>query len=287
MINTNSIAHYLNPKGIRITVADVSDAAAKIQEIHQLPELTASIMGKILAGTAALATDFKNHEGGSLQWKTNSVLGTIHTDAYEGSYVRGFVDHADEGLDITEENEKNLVSAAGAKLTVTRYSLLKMPYNSTVLLTDGNISQCFTQYIEQSDQTLSFVGTEAKISPEGKIIRAAAYIAHLLPEGDKESFLSVLKEGPYFIFTDDSDKSIHSLLESKEFALLTSSPVSFRCTCSEERIKNSLMSLPEVEKQKLSEDENIEIFCHYCGKSYKIFRDTFKSWLSNEGGHIQ
>ena len=71
LIKINTIQHYLSMSGIRITVSDVSSAAAKVQELHHLPALTAVIMGKILAGTSVLATDFKNHEGISILWQTN------------------------------------------------------------------------------------------------------------------------------------------------------------------------------------------------------------------------
>ena len=54
MIKINTIQHYLSMSGIRITVSDVSSAAAKVQELHHLPALTAVIMGKILAGTSDL-----------------------------------------------------------------------------------------------------------------------------------------------------------------------------------------------------------------------------------------
>ena len=87
MIKINTIQHYLSMSGIRITVSDVSSAAAKVQELHHLPALTAVIVGKILAGTSVLATDFKNHEGISILWQTNSILGSIHTDAYAVSYT--------------------------------------------------------------------------------------------------------------------------------------------------------------------------------------------------------
>ncbi|WP_337605706.1 Hsp33 family molecular chaperone HslO, partial [Dialister invisus] len=119
MIKINTIQHYLSMSGIRITVSDVSSAAAKVQELHHLPALTAVIMGKILAGTSVLATDFKNHEGISILWQTNSILGSIHTDAYEGYFIRGYVDTADDNLPVTSHNEKLLISDK-AQLTVTR-----------------------------------------------------------------------------------------------------------------------------------------------------------------------
>lgn len=75
MIKINTIQHYLGMSGIRITVSDVSSVAAKVQELHHLPALTAVIVGKILAGTSVLATDFKNHEGISILWANKFYFG--------------------------------------------------------------------------------------------------------------------------------------------------------------------------------------------------------------------
>ena len=148
MIHINKVTHYLSTKGIRITVADVSSAAIHLQKIHKLPELTGSIMGKVLAGTATLATDFKNHEGISLQWRTSSKLGTLYADVYESGYVRGYPEYIiDQDVKNTIKNEKELVSAPGSKITVTRYSLLKIPYSSTIMLQNGDVSDCLTQYL--------------------------------------------------------------------------------------------------------------------------------------------
>ena len=64
MSHLNRIQHYLSTEGIRITFADVMDAAKEAQEIHHLPSLSAVIMGKVINAAAILAMDFKNHEGG-------------------------------------------------------------------------------------------------------------------------------------------------------------------------------------------------------------------------------
>jgi len=69
-------------------------------------------------------------------------LGTIHVAAYDGRFVRGFLDHpeAGEGGPCDDVHEAALVAAKG-QLFVTRYSLLKLPYTSTVNLAadDGSL----------------------------------------------------------------------------------------------------------------------------------------------------
>ena len=89
---------------------------------------------------------------------TGSPLGAIHVDAYDGRFVRGFLDHpeAGDGVPCDDVHEAALAAAKG-QLFVTRYSLLKLPYTSTVNLSHGDISACLTEYMNTSEQTLSAV----------------------------------------------------------------------------------------------------------------------------------
>ena len=154
MITKNSIQHLLNHEGLRITVADVTDAAKEAGNIHNLSLFSEIIIGKILAATAALATDFKNHEGISLKWVTHSPLGIIRADAYEGHYVRGFIENPEaEAFDKYDPAEEKRLVCENAQLFVTRYSLLKQPYISTVNASCNSISECLTSYLNESDQT--------------------------------------------------------------------------------------------------------------------------------------
>lgn len=202
MSEMNRIDHYLSTDGIRITVADVTDAARRAQEIHHLPSLSAVILGKVLNAAAILAMDFKNHEGVSLKWVTNSPLGTIHADAYEGRYVRGFIENPDDGtIPYTPAEEAKWVSRRG-KLFVTRYSLLKMPYVSAVDLSDGDTASCVSDYINSSDQTLSHVEIEALTDKKGKLSAWPALSPSSCRKGIKnflESFLQKTGSGIFLM----------------------------------------------------------------------------------------
>ena len=269
MIKINTIQHYLSMSGIRITVSDVSSAAAKVQELHHLPALTAVIVGKILAGTSVLATDFKNHEGISILWQTNSILGSIHTD-------------------VTSHNEKLLISDK-AQLTVTRYSLVRTPYSSRINLSFGNISECLGQYLKQSDQIKSFIFVTAAVSPEKKITRAAGIFAQLLPEGNKKKFTQYFRNRNHLFSKEGlfQGHELETLIKEGGFSIIKEAPVAFCCTCSEERIKTALVALPKSERVSLLKDEYIEISCHYCGKIRKISRETLQHWFQEEGSITQ
>lgn len=286
---TNRIQHYLSREGIRLTTADTTKAAAEAEAIHHLPGLSAVILAKVMTGAAILTNDFKNHEGVSFKWVTGSELGNIHADAYEGHFVRGFLDHPEAGAGkaVSAADEADLVSRRG-QLFVTRYSLLKLPYTSAVNLEHGDVAAGLTSYLNTSEQTLSAVSLQVKLDADGNIIHSAGFLAQLMPKGNLAAFAGYFRDLAQWDLSADagSPHSMETLLAKGKFELLEEGPVSFRCTCSEERIRASLVSLPEQEKEKLLEAPSQEIVCHYCGRKYTIAREVLKKWFEDAKGAL-
>lgn len=284
---TNTIQHYLSRQGIRLTVADTTGAACEAEMIHHLPPVSAAILAKIMTGTALMTNDFKNHEGVSFKWITGSELGNIHADAYEGHFVRGFLDHPESGENIPADtaHEADLVSRKG-QLFVTRYSLLKLPYTSAVNLGHGDIAACLTEYLNTSEQTLSALSLSVKLGNDGKIIHSAGFLAQLMPGGNLAAFAQYFRDLDEWDLSAPAEDphSLAMLLTKGGFEILQESPVSFRCTCSEERIRASLLSLPEGEKEALLQDPSLEVVCHYCGKKYTISRGVLGKWFEDAKG---
>lgn len=288
MITKNSIQHLLNHEGLRITVADVTDAAKEAGNIHNLSLFSEIIISKILAATAALATDFKNHEGISLKWVTHSPLGIIRADAYEGHYVRGFIENPEaEAFDKYDPAEEKRLVCENAQLFVTRYSLLKQPYISTVNASCNSISECLTSYLNESDQTDSYLDIQFQLGEDGKLERVACFLAQMTPQANKKLYddLFILNSKGWKIFGDKEDASSLSFLIDKEgFLPIGESVIKFQCTCNLDHIRNSLLLLPETERNELLEDEVTEVCCHYCGKKYNIPRSTLVKWFNDEKG---
>ena len=288
MLN-DTIQHYLSRDGIRLTAANTTKAAAEAEAIHHLPGLSAVILAKVMTGAAILTNDFKNHEGVSFKWVTGSELGNIHADAYEGHFVRGFLDHPEAGAGkaVSVAEEADMVSRRG-QLFVTRYSLLKLPYTSAVNLEHGDVAAGLTSYLNMSEQTLSAVSLSVKLDETGTIIHSSGFLAQLMPEGNLAAFASYFRDlDQWDLFAEaENPNSIEALLARGKFELLEEGPVSFRCTCSEDRIRSSLVSLPEEEKEKLLKAPSQEIVCHYCGRTYTISREVMKKWFEDAKGAL-
>ena len=282
-MKSDFIGHYLSADGIRLTICDTSDAALAAEELHHLPPVSAAILAKTMTGAALLAGDFKNHEGISIKWATGSAIGEIHVDAYDGQYVRGYLDFPEAGLGRiwNTETEGHLVSP-DANLFVTRYSLLKLPFTSAVHLHPGDISACFTEYLNTSEQTLSCMKLDLSLDDKGNISRSGGFLAQLMPAGNCEKFAELFRDLGAWDAMAEGEHGMDALLCKGHFELLAEKPISFCCTCSLDRIRDSLLSLPPSEKEELLQDEKIESVCHYCGKKYTIPREVLRDWFKTE-----
>ena len=97
--------------------------------------------------------------------------------------------------------------------------------------------------------------------------------------------LFILNSKGWKIFGDKEDASSLSFLIDKEgFLPIGESVIKFQCTCNLDHIRNSLLLLPETERNELLEDEVTEVCCHYCGKKYNIPRSTLVKWFNDEKG---
>lgn len=259
-MKTDTILHFLSDDGIRLTICDATSAAAEAQMLHALSEDRAAFLGKLFVGAALLATDFKNHEGISLKWETGSGLGTFHVDAYEGRYVRGYAEDAEE------------IGGAG-HLFVTRYSLLRQPYTGAIDWGAADVSDGLADYLKHSEQIRAAVTIDWK-EADGICKRAAGFLAELLPQGDEAKFSRLFSDLSGYDMTTDG--AAERLLGKGSFRELAENPISFRCTCGEERIRDALLLLPETEKEELIADGVVESTCRYCGKTYRIPTDFLK-----------
>lgn len=68
------------------------------------------------------------------------------------------------------------------------------------------MAACVSDYINSSDQTLSYVGIEGKVDEKGQILRMAGFIAQLMPEGDEKLFHELFNDQKKWDVFEESDR---------------------------------------------------------------------------------
>ena len=69
-------------------------------------------------------------------------------------------------------------------------------------------------------------------------------------------------------------------LEGLEPNVLDDFEVNYKCDCSRERVKRALVSLGKEQLEDIAKDENTEVKCHFCDKSYNFSSDEIKALIN-------
>jgi molecular chaperone Hsp33 len=155
----------------------------------------------------------------------------------------------------------------------------------------SGISGALMEYMQASEQVVSFAAVGA-IANEGDVVTSAGgYIVQLLPEAS---------EGPLMVMTErlKDFPSIHDLLAKGEasperlleevlygmpFDEVGRGELRFECRCSEERLLATLLSLPRNDVRELvtsiGPGEALEIDCDYCQRHYRIGPERLRGVL--------
>ncbi len=154
----------------------------------------------------------------------------------------------------------------------------------------GGISAALMEYMQASEQVVSFAAVGAVAQDDG-VISAGGYIVQLLPEAS---------EGPLMVMTErlKDFPPIHDLLAKNEASpehllseVLYGMPydevgrgtLRFECRCSEERLLSTLLSLPRADVRELvtgiHTGEVLEIDCDYCQRHYRISPERLRGVL--------
>lgn len=154
----------------------------------------------------------------------------------------------------------------------------------------GGISGALMEYMQASEQVISFAAVGAVARDDGAI-SAGGYIVQLLPEAS---------EGPLMVMTErlKDFPPIQDLLSKNEASpehlvseVLYGMPydevgrgtLRFECRCSEERLLATLLSLPRPDIRELvtgiNPGEVLEIDCDYCQRHYRISPERLRGVL--------
>lgn len=266
------------------TTALVSEACRR----HDVGPLAAAALGRALTGNTLLAALLKDDQSVLLKFEGNGPLKKIITEAGYNGWVRGYVKkpHADLPLVDGKIDVAGGVGRTGL-LTVVKNIGDKQKYPGTIALYTSEIGDDLAYYLAQSEQTPSTLGLTVHLKTDGTVTAAGGFLIQSLPPADETALSRIEKEisnlpplselfgsgmAPadilFLIFKNVSHKKIHS------------KPLSYSCSCSQEKMERALISLGREDVQQLMENEaKTEVRCEFCRQSYEFTKDDLLSLI--------
>ena len=266
---------------IRILAAQTTQTVETARQLLDLAPVATDALGRALTGSILLARLLdKNvkHQYVTLRFEGDGPLGVMIAEANVTGAARGYVSNP-----VPQDETLNVSRAVGrGLLTVVRGTPpAGKPYTSQVELKGSGIAKELTRYLAQSEQISSAVLLGVLNKRKG-VAAAGGIIIQSFPHASNESIERIekrVKEAPRLSALLEKmpiEDVVATVLHGCDYKQIDSSfnvPVTYRCTCSQERALASLQFFPPDELRELVSQGGSEVICQFCGRRYRFSGD--------------
>lgn len=274
---------------IRAIAVIATETATKMAERQSLSGDGAKALAEAVIASLILSSYCKTGEKVNLNIQSSGWCKQAIIDANSEAEVRGYVLERDP-------SEVKLARNIGP-WGIGLFSVLRtkheeaQPYIGTVPLLTGHLAKDLTFYWLQSEQVRSAVGIEVFMK-DGKITLAEGFLIQAMPGATDEDIL-LIEEHLKKLHQFEPNSPLRAtpvnllsyLLDNQSFSLLEEKPLTFKCPCSVERVKRSLILIGSDElKSMLNEGKDVDVICDFCAEKYSFSPDKIRE-IMLEGSH--
>lgn len=264
---------------VKITAVSTTELTGRAREIHHTTAVATAALGRLLAATSMIGNMQKIDQGSvTLIIKGGGPLGTLLATADPEGNVRGYVENPQIDLMEKYQGKLDVGAAVGADgtLTLIRDLHMKDPYVGTVQLLGGEIAEDVAAYFVESEQVPTVCALGVLLNRDQTVDVAGGYLLQLLP-GAPDCLIdqleaSVAKAGSVSGMMKNGlgpAEIIETLLGKDEVEILETTPISYKCYCSRERVASTIISLGAKEMQDIiDEGQDIHVDCQFCDTVY-------------------
>ena len=250
-------------------------------KMHNYPLRVNQLLAEMAAISHCFSADIKSGSKTTMQLTGTSPLKLALVNSQDSKFFRCCATLAQDILDSNATDTLSIPNLFGqnGKLVFT-IEFSNHSYQTIIELSAANLQDCIQHYFIQSQQIPTIILLFSKSS--FKATESAALLLQATPESPGSNF---------FEFENDTWHHLSCLAATlKDHELLSSGPamehllnlvfnqlnpvvsretsLSFKCTCSYERIVDILKRIQSENKSNM--DEDLHIRCESCGKKYSV-----------------
>lgn len=266
---------------VMATAIDATDIVAEAMRIHKTTPVMTTVLGRLLMGASIMGNMLKEDEASiTLRINGGGEGGSLIAVSDSKGNPRGYAQNP--GLLIMPDKKGDL-DVLGAVGTNGMFSVVKDfgsgdPYIGQIPIVKGNIYDDITAYYGVSEQIPTIVLLDVAFDEKWNYCRAGGLLIQLLPAADNREIVKIEENFKHIPTINEMLLSGLTPYEICEKALigfnleiLERNDISYKCSCSMDRVKRSLLTLGRDEIRNLASDDGFaEICCHFCDKKYKI-----------------
>lgn len=263
-------------RGLLLTATDtVAHAAA----IHLTSPVATAALGRALMGTAMLGAMLKSERSSvTVTIDGGGPLGRI-VCAGDRESVRGYVENPNVEMPLKPNGKLDVGRAVGGagRMSVVRDEGMKSPYIGQVPLLSGEIAEDFANYYLTSEQTPTLQSLGVLVSGD-RVLTAGGVLLQPMPDCPDEVISQLELRSPMMadisreLAAADMRELMEGWFEGMKPVVLEEGPLSYRCSCSRERMESALIAMGREELERMIEDEQdgAELTCHFCKKTERF-----------------
>lgn len=231
---------------------------------HEYPETVRSVLGELLVAAALLSSTIKYDGSLTIQLQADGPLSMVIVECTSHRTLRGL---ARWSGDVGNLKFADLIGRG--RLAITLDPGGDAQYQSIVNVEADGVGPALERYFHRSEQ----VHTRLWLATDPEV--AAGFLLQRLPERELDDEVwnraVTLAES---IRADEllglpSQDLLHRLYHEDDIRIFDPEPVSFRCTCSRERVRVMLRALGTIEIHDILRTEGkVDVTCEFCNQRY-------------------
>ena len=276
---------FVKVVGIRTT-----ETVRRGARIHKTAPNATAAFGRALTA-ASMMGNMQKVENGSmtLQIRGDGPIGTIVCVSDAEGNVRGYVYEPNVPLVEKYPGKLDVGATVGTNgtLTVIRDLQMKEPYVGSVELVSGEIGDDVTAYFVQSEQTPTACALGVLIDTDTSVKVAGGYLLQLLPGAPDETIDAlengIKRAGAVTAMLEQGmtpEDILGAVCGDLGVVFMETTPISYKCYCSRDRVTAALVSLGKDELNQIAEEEKtFPVECQFCDEVYRFTPEDIRKLL--------
>jgi molecular chaperone Hsp33 len=242
-----------------------------VLERHAYPSVVRDTLGESLAAAALLSGTIKYNGSLIMQIQGKGPITLLVAECTAQRTLRGL---AHWRGDIQPASLGELTGAGQVVLTIDPGEGMDR-YQGIVALEGSNIAQVLGNYLAQSEQ----LGTRLWLAADENV--ATGLLLQKLPtsasgaEEDPDAWGRVVHLASTVSAAEllelPARELIRRLFHEEDVRLFEGEPISFRCTCSRDRVRTMLRALGAAEVHDIVREQGeVAVTCEYCNQKYRF-----------------
>lgn len=237
-----------------------------VLERRNYPPVLRDLLGEMMAAAALLSATIKFNGSMTMQLQGNGPVSLLVVECTSDRTLRALA-HGDQ--DIQPAPLAQLLGDGKLVITIDPNNG-KQRYQGIVSLEGNSIAEVLQHYLIHSEQ----LDTRLWLAADDQ--QAAGMLLQRLPTGvDEDAWPRAVHLGATITQSEllglSASEIIHRLYHEEDIRLFDGEPLSFRCSCSRERVTAVLRMLGREEVQSILREQNsVQVDCEFCGKHYAL-----------------